>query len=160
MADEISVTIGQVTELTLITPIVPGRAPVLRKVLQSIQVNPESPIRRISTIHYARWVLIDGDTRLLFTSNFDGSWEQYLRDFSTIVPEGLDMIWSNCVDYPAGGSKQFEAFIAWVRKHQVKVDLYYAAYPDASVRDVLRALDWTAKTERFLRELQTPPGMG
>ena len=35
----------------------------------------------IPTIHFAKWALIDGGARLLFLSNYDGSWETYLDDF-------------------------------------------------------------------------------
>lgn len=155
MADDISVTIGKVTELTLITPITKGKAPQLRQILQGIQVTPDSPIKKISTIHFARWVIFDNDTRLLFTSNFDGTWIDYLRDFSVLAPDGLDLIWSNCDGYP--GARNFDAFTGWVRSYQIKVDLFYPAYPNATVKDVLQALDWKAKTDAYLRELAKPP---
>jgi hypothetical protein len=158
MADDISVTIGKVTELTLITPITDGKAGQLRQVLQALQIKPDSPIKKISTIHFARWVIFDDDTRLLFTSNFDGNWLDYLRDFSTLAPDGIDLIWGNCDGYP--GARQFDEFTAWVRENQVKVDLFYPAYPEATVKDVLKALDWKAKTENYLRELQKPPQPG
>ncbi len=35
----------------------------------------------ISTIHFARWISIDHGQRLLFLSNYDGSWTNYLGDF-------------------------------------------------------------------------------
>ena len=59
MSDDISVTIGKVTELTVISPIIEGREQILRQVLQGIHASEESPIRKISTIYYARWVIID-----------------------------------------------------------------------------------------------------
>jgi hypothetical protein len=155
MADDISVSIGKVTELTVISPITNGKAARLREVLHSVQTAPNNMIKKISTIHFARWALIDNDTRLLFTSNFDGTWMESLRDFSTLTPDGLDMIWGNCDGYP--GARDFDKFTAWVRAHQVKVDLFYPAYPNATVKDVLQALDWKAKTDVFLRELSKPP---
>ena len=158
MSDDISVTIGQVTELTVITPIIDGQEQNLKQVLQGIQTAPESPIKKISTIHYARWVIIDNGTRLLFTSNFDGTWEKYLRDFVTLAPEGLDAIWSHCVGYP--GAVPYEGFAKYVRDHQVKTDLFYAAYPATSVKHVLKALDWEEKTRTFQRELAKPPRPG
>lgn len=158
MSDDISVTIGQVTELTVISPIIKGREENLRQVLKGIQVSPDSPIKKISSIHYARWVMIDDDTKLLFTSNFDGTWEKYLRDFVNLAPEGLDLIWNNCVDYP--GAVPYEGFAKYVRKYQVKTELFYAAYPAASVKNVLKALDWEEKTMAFQRELAQPPRPG
>ena len=158
MSDDISVTIGKVTELTVISPIIEGREQILRQVLQGIHASEESPIRKISTIHYARWVIIDNGTRLLFTSNFDGTWKKYLRDFVNLAPEGLDLIWSNCVDYP--GAVPFEKFAQYVRDYQVKTDLFYAAYPAVTVKHVLKALDWEEKTKAFQRELVEPPRPG
>ena len=152
-ATDISKTIGQVTELTVIAPLKPGAAASLRRVLNGLQVSADSPIKKISTIHFARWVIFDNDQRLLFTSNFDGSWDSYLRDFSQTTPEGMDRIFGHCDGYPAGGCKDFEAFKEYVRKYQVPTDLFYAAYPDSSVKAVLEGLRVKALTDEFLRKL-------
>jgi hypothetical protein len=141
----VSKTIGQVTELTVIAP--------LRQVLNGLQVTPESPIKQIGTIHFARWVIIDNDSRLLFTSNFDGSWENYLRDFSQKTPEGMDRIFGHCDGYPDGGCRDFEAFKDYVAKYQVTTDLFYAAYPETSVKGVIEALRVKKLTDEFLRQL-------
>ena len=37
----------------------------------------------IATIHEARFVLFDDDTRLLFATSFDGPWDAYMDDFFT-----------------------------------------------------------------------------
>jgi hypothetical protein len=148
-----SKTIGKVTELTLINPIKPGKGPTLRAVLTNI--NPEL-VRKMETIHFARWVLIDSDTRLLFTSNFDRSLDDYLKDFVKVMPEGLDSIWGNCEDYPAGGCKDFPAFSAFVAKFQVDTTLWYAAYPAATVKEVLKALDVKAKADNFVKDINLP----
>src|SRR5438552_13217692 len=124
----ISKTIGQVTELTVIAPLKVVAAASLRQVLNALQTRENSPIKKISTIHFARWVIIDNDTRLLFTSNFDGPWLDYSNDFSTLAPDGLDMIWGNCEEYP--GPSQFEQFKAGVRRSQVKVVLFSPAFPN------------------------------
>ena len=155
-APDISVTLGDnITELTVITPIIEGRSETLRQVLQGIQISPDSPIKKISTIHYARWVIFDNDSSLLFTSNFDGTWKRYLEDFVNLIPEGLDAIWGNCVGYP--GATPFEGFAKYVRDHQIKTDLFYAAYPEVTVKHVIKALDWEQKTKEYVEELAKPP---
>jgi hypothetical protein len=151
--DTISKTIGQVTELTVIAPLKPGGAARLRQVLAALQTSTDSPIKQIDTIHFARWVIIDNDARLLFTSNFDGSLEAYLRDFSVKTPDGMDRIFGNCEGYPAGGCRDFEAFKAYVRQNQVVTDLFYAAYPDSSVKAVKKALTVHAAANQFLDSL-------
>jgi hypothetical protein len=40
----------------------------------------------IKTIHEARFVLFDDDTRLAFVTSFDGSWDAYMEDFFTSGP--------------------------------------------------------------------------
>jgi hypothetical protein len=149
-----SITVGKVTELTLINPVKPGRGPALRQVLS--QINPAS-VRKLETIHFARWVLIDDDKRLLFTSNFDHSLDDYLGDFVRVMPDGMDRIWENCEEYPSEGCRNYPAFAAWVRKYQVATTLWYAAYPAATVKDVLKALDVKAKADQFQREVARPP---
>ncbi len=144
-----------ITEMTLLTPIKDGEADELAQVLAAVQIAEDSPIKKISTIHYARWVILDEGARLLFTSNFDGTWEKYLRDFSEKIPEGLDAIWGHCVGWP--GAQPFAPFRKWVDRHQVPANLFYAAYPESTVREVQRALDWKEKTERFVAELAKPP---
>ncbi|MCI0461861.1 MAG: hypothetical protein L0Z62_33335 [Gemmataceae bacterium] len=149
-----SITVGKVTELTLINPVKEGQGPSLRQVLAKI--DPVS-VRKMETIHFARWVLIDNDTRLLFTSNFDHTLDDYLGDFVRVMPDGLDRIWSHCEGYPSEGCRNYPAFSAWVRKYQVATTLWYAAYPMATVKDVLKALDVKAKVDQFQREVAKPP---
>ena len=150
-----SKTVGVVTELTLVNLVKPGLGPKLRQVLS--HVRPDV-IRPLVTIHFARWVLIDNDTRLLFCSNFDGTLDDYLSDFVEVMPDGMDGIWDNCVDYPAEGCRNFPAFLAWVAKYQVETTLWYAAYPTATVRDVIKALDVKAKADHFVEAINQPPG--
>jgi hypothetical protein len=148
-----STTVGRVTELTLLTPIkqgfVPGTQPpiryadAIRGVLAAVDKVPRpNGLDRIGTIHFARWVVIDDEQKLLFTSNFDGTWEQYLRDFNVLFANYLDMIWSNCVGYP--GAANYYEFCDWVRAHQVETQLFFAAVPDITVKDV-----------KYLKQLKT-----
>jgi hypothetical protein len=148
MADNL----GVVTALTVITPIIPEKLETLKQVLASIQANPSATIAKISTIHFARWVIIDNGTRLLFTSNFDGSWEAYLQDFVREMPDGLDFIWSNCEGYP--GSIPFQGFADYVKAHQFSNNTFYAAYPDLTVQAVLNAKEWRDAGRTLVPALQ------
>ena len=133
--------------LTAIAPILPGRQEQLRQVLagiaRRIATGEPGPLDDIGTVHFARWVILpdDGDGgTLLFTSNYDGSWDTYIEDFATTAAQSFDAIYSNCEGWPAGGATDIEAFKAYIRKHEVASDVYYRAYPTATVRDVKSAL--------------------
>jgi len=145
-------SIGQVTALTTITQIIPERVDTLKQVLAAVQQNPDASIAKILTIHYARWVIIDNDTRLLFTSNFDGGFEDYLKDFVRELPQGLDRIWGNCVGYP--GTNPFEPFIAYVREYSYFNNCFYAAYPDLTVKDVINGQKWRDAGRRLVQPAQ------
>ena len=94
----------------------------------------------IPTIHFAKWLLIDGGTRLLFFSNYDGSWESYLGDFIDQAAEGLNVAWSCTREYPKtrllakDGAKDEETFKAWGRDCQMPTQVFYSAYPDLRSR--------------------------
>ncbi len=97
----------------------------------------------IQTIHFARWLALP-DRRLLFFSNYDGSWEAYLGEFVEKASMGLTMIWTNTLWYPKTrlllfkGARDEETFKAWTRAFQVPTQVWYSAYPTLSVGDVLQ----------------------
>lgn len=111
----------------------------------------------IQTIHFARWVALP-DRRLLFFSNYDGSWEAYLGDFIDKASLGLTMIWTNTLWYPKTrlllfkGATDEGAFKAWTRAHQVPTQVWYSAYPTLSVGEVLK----NAKLRELLGSVLTP----
>jgi hypothetical protein len=95
----------------------------------------------IPTIHFARWVIIPG-RRLLFFSNYDGSWVNYLGDFIDKAAQGLTAIWSNTIGCPRaegffhGGATDEQRFKSWTRDHQIFTDVWYSAYPDLTVDNI------------------------
>ena len=62
-----------------------GEAEPLRAALDALQetpgYRPGEHGMAISTIHEARFVLFDDDTRLAFITSFDGPWDSYMEDF-------------------------------------------------------------------------------
>src|SRR5262249_30863844 len=95
----------------------------------------------ITSIHYARWMILD-DRRLLFFSNFDGSWESYLGEFVDQASSGLTSVWSNTVGFPparwllGAGARDEERFKNWTRTHQIETQVWYSAYPKLSVQNI------------------------
>ncbi len=98
----------------------------------------------IATIHFARWSMIDGGKRLLFFSNFDGSWENYLGDFVDRAALGLTLAWSNTYEFPrtkwlvTEGATDEERFKTWTRKYQIQTAVWYSGYRDLTVKNILR----------------------
>lgn len=89
----------------------------------------------MGTIHYARWFRLPDTEKLIFLSNFDGSWESYLEDFVMKAHAGQSAAWSNGVGFPAtrfliyGGAQDGDRFKRWVRRQQVRSQFWYSRFP-------------------------------
>ena len=149
-----SVTAVTHSNITAIAPLKANAAAQLKQTLAALSTSATSPIAQISTIHFARWVLIDNETRLLFAVDFDGDWNDYLDEFIAKAPDGLDAIFGACEGYPAGGARDADAFKAYVKAHQYDAELSYCAYPDATVKDVAAGLRIRKNFDAILEEFQ------
>ncbi len=141
--------------LTIVAPIKGGLFPllILRLVLflGSLGVrNAWGSLNGITSIHFARWLILDGGKTLLFESNYDGSWESYIDEFVDVSSAGLNAIWANCVGFPERGCKDIESFKDVIRKHQHPALIFYRAYPDLTVKNVLANNSVSVAAQAFL----------
>jgi hypothetical protein len=137
-------------ELTIIAPIEPKRVGWVQFVLSAFGkvVRPpfitDGKLSDMTTIHFARWAIIDGrdgvGKRLHFESNYDGSWEKYIDDFIDHAWAGLDMTFGSCIGYPVGGSRNSQYFKQAIIDHQWRAQVFYSAYPQRSVRNIINDL--------------------
>ena len=123
------------------------RGLVLRAVLAFINfsakyLSNQGNLAGIPSIHFARWVIVDDGRRLVFFSNFDGSWDNYLGDFIDKSHNGLTAVWSNCVGFPrttglfGGGATDEQQFKAYSRDSQIPTQVWYSAYRWLSVANI------------------------
>ncbi len=101
-------------------------------------------LARIRTIHFARWVFLDDNHRAFFASSYDGSHESYMDDFINKVGWGLNLTFGNSVGYPTtkwlikqGAYRELQ-FKYTQRRHQVRSEVWYKAYPDLTVTNLQR----------------------
>jgi hypothetical protein len=101
-------------------------------------------LARVSTIHFARWVFLDGKRRVLFASNYDGSLEAYMDDFINKVGFGLNLVFSNGIGYPhtdwlvKGGAKDEQTFKHVLRRHELPTEVWYNAHDDWTAVELQR----------------------
>ena len=91
---------GQTYALMIWTPIAPGREDELRDHLEGLDKD-DSPLAKVPRTHMARWIIVAdmpvapgtdladplGTQFLLFTSNFDGDADSYLRELVELIPQ-------------------------------------------------------------------------
>ncbi|HEX7841043.1 MAG TPA: hypothetical protein VF469_26380 [Kofleriaceae bacterium] len=143
-------------QLTHVVDIKPGafRLATLWAVLTAIDVvarvySVRGDLGGITAIHFARWIIVRDRRalaprrhRLVFFSNFDGSWESYLGEFIDRAAYGLTAVWSNTVGFPAtrhlvlAGARDEESFKQWTREHQLATQVWWSGVPDATVQSV------------------------
>lgn len=137
-------------QLSHIVDVKPGwfRRTLLKVVLRAVETRARFEFYRgdlggIETIHCAHWMYLEGRVpRLLFFSNYDGSWERYLGDFIEEAGGGMTSVWSNTVEFPRArdlldaGVTDERVFKAWTRDHQIPTPVWFAATPDISIRNV------------------------
>jgi hypothetical protein len=95
---------------------------------------------------------------LLFTSNFDGDMKSYLRDFAVFLGDDVDRIWGNCEGWPAGGSRDFEHYWDYAKRHQIPTNAFYAAYPELSVPRIRQLERFKRAFDEFVASTRRPDG--
>ncbi len=101
-------------------------------------------LKSMRTIHFAHWALINNGSRLMFFSNFDGSWESYLDDFIEKAHPGLTLAWTGGVGFPptqflvGDGAADGRKFKAWARHSMVESPVWFSAYKEYTVNQIER----------------------
>jgi hypothetical protein len=145
---------GKAYGMNVVTPMRPWLTWLQRLIFMGSRALPSflDGLLGLSIIHFARWVLIKRDQwpdlgqpkqtlqndYMLFCSNFNGTWDQYIDAFSDGIPSGLDSFWYSSTRYPH--SIPITPFKNYIRANQIDTDYYYNATPGAAQRDIKAAL--------------------
>jgi len=147
---------GKAYAMNAVTPMKAWKTPILRVLffLLGALKSKQKDLIDLSFIHFARWVIVKRNQfprlspeqpkeqldydYLLFFSNFNGTWNQYIDAFSAVLATGLDLIWRWSEKFP--GAVPVTAFKRYIAMVQFDTDYYYSAYPYAATNDVKAAI--------------------
>jgi len=145
---------GKAYGMNVVTPIPPWKTWLNRLIFRASRALPStlSGLLGLSLIHFARWVIIKRDQwpqlgqppqklandYMLFCSNFNGTWDQYIDAFADGIPNGLDLFWYCSSKYP--NSIPITPFKNYIRANQIDTNYYYNATPGSGQRDIKLAL--------------------
>ncbi len=149
---------GKAYGINVVTPMPPAKTWINKFLFMVARAFPGalSGLLGLSLIHFARWVIIRRDawpergqrqrpTRndlMLFCSNFNGTWDQYIDAFADGIPNGLDLFWYSSTKYP--NSIPITPFKDYIRVNQIDTGYYYNATPGSAQRDIKIALSLAA----------------
>ena len=115
-------------------------------------------LRRLSFVDFARWVLIrnlpapDGTSRplkptyMLFESNFNGGFEEYIDAFSDVLTTAMNILFGAAYNFP--GPQPSGPFKDFIRRHDYEAEHFYSAYETTTAPDVGRALTVAEESSR------------
>lgn len=146
--DDAGSTTGKISELTVLGTFKEGGADRLRKIAQIIGSKYQAIIS-VGTIHDLRFVIIDNDTRLIFASTFDGTWDTYINDFATKIPEVLDVIFDCLEGWPGIKDPTVKEYIKSIQHTSI---MWYASHPNLTVTDITRQNKIVAGINKVLDE--------
>ena len=134
------IRVGSASEFTLFFRVTPGHEEAIRAAIQALQdspgYRPGDYALPIASIHEARFVLFDDDTRLLFATSFDGPWDAYMDDFAA-SPLGLfGAIFQHTEGY--GGLPNVAAVKEFILHAQVTASAYARNY-GGTVKEIRKA---------------------
>lgn len=145
---------GKAYAMNVLTPMRPWRTWIQHLIFMVARAGPAqlSGLLGLKLIHFARWVIIRRDQwpdlgqgkqaiqndYMLFLSNFNGTWDQYIDAFADGIPSGLDMFWYSSTKYPH--SIPISSFKDYIGANQIHTNYYYNATPGAAQRDIKAAL--------------------
>src|SRR4051794_14588656 len=159
---------GQAYAFMAMTPVNPGEEKALADYLRGLRARGPSPLARLLRTHLGRFVIVDDFHNdpswkqrreehldlpyLIFTSNFDGDLDSYLDELcEQLAPEAKE-IWGRCVGCPE--SARGAELKAYLKHNQIDTGVFFAAYGDAPVPAVKRALDQRERFVVFARAAQ------
>ena len=149
-------SVGPTSEFSLFFRVKTGEGESLRAALRALQetpgYRPGEYGMAVATIHEARFVLFDDDTRLAFITSFDGSWDAYMDDFFTSGPTLtlFDVVFRHVDGYD--GLPDLEALKAFILGAETTAAAYQRNYP-GTVKEIRKAL---RVNEAFQQVLDDP----
>src|SRR5437660_11478430 len=140
--------------LMVVAPIAEDREAQLRQMLSEMNsepgvANPENsllPIGKLSTLHFARFVILEDDTRedlraygkppasanrsLALLCDFDGPADAFRRELVFCTEPGLRQLFSCCRPAPSTN------LIAWLKEHETPASAAYVNWIGRTVQQI------------------------
>ncbi|VAW98420.1 hypothetical protein MNBD_GAMMA22-2498 [hydrothermal vent metagenome] len=163
---------GNAYGLTILCPIKNGikddksYSSLTRWHLQDMQLNEHSPMAKVPETYMCRFyvlndVFYEGSPAheehlkshyLVFSSNFHGSMEDYLRNMWQNVTTQVIDIWKYCVAFDK--VTDADGFVNYIKQCQVKNNLFFVGANDESLAEQLKALYLKQEFSKFVFENQ------
>ena len=143
---------GIQSHLTIAFPIKsPTDAKALAEELPPLMPDFAKAQDTVGTVHYSRFLVL-GDKTLLFLADIDGEEEKLSGDLAKCAGQVFDAIFKHVENPPPTPvASNSEAFIKWVKHHNIHPAIVYSACGNSSVQEIkacARAAGFTSSCEQ------------
>lgn len=116
----------------------------LRQMLVHFHSLPDSenPVRvalnRVATVHFARFVFLENNTKLAIITTYDGDFDTYINDFIEQIADVFNALFTHMEDAPPLPVQTFrQEFADYIKKNDAPcIEPFYSAYPKLTVLDI------------------------
>jgi hypothetical protein len=160
---------GKAYGINVITPMKSWKRKILNVLFKILTIKVlQKDLHSLSFIHFARWTVIPRKAfphfpeqatqeilkydYMMFESNFNGSWNEYIDAFNSVLSLKLNVIWYWSENFP--GSQPLTPFKDYITHNQIYTDYYYMAYPGSTVNDVKNALSVNKNFEALVNRAE------
>ncbi|WP_392475936.1 hypothetical protein [Nostoc sp. C110] len=117
----------------------------LNQILRQIQSLPptQNPIHvaltKITSVHFARFVFLENNTKLAVITTFDGDFDFYINEFINEIGDVFNQLLVHMENAsPVPVQKYRQEFFQYTRDNNVPIiEPFYSAYPDLTVLNIL-----------------------
>jgi hypothetical protein len=109
------------------------------------------------TLHYARWILFENDTRFIYYASFDTDIDKYLDDAARIFAEsGVAGFFPDLEGFPddPASASDAEAYRKFLADNGVESFYQFEGYPGVTVEEIKKALKVRNAFSNMLDEMQ------
>src|ERR1043165_6286625 len=137
--------------LIILSPVKKDKIETLDKRLsvirENLQQGKETEFKKVSTLHYGRWVILSRDsfrdepavpvgTRLIFSTNFDGDKNEHLTELVTQLTKYIDDVYECCEGYPEPNERTIESRKNYLKKYSLRTSAFFNGAPGRSVQQI------------------------
>jgi hypothetical protein len=104
------------------------------------QLTPNG-LNNVGTVHFARFLFIEDDSKFLVFTSYDGNFVDYVRAFIKEIGDMFNALLSfielpdDVTILPVQDNE--EAFVNFVLQNDVKSEAFYSAYPKLTVLNIV-----------------------
>ena len=145
---------------TFVAKVKPGRGKVIREKAKERDKMAWADIDKLLrplTLHYARWLLFDNDTRFIYYASFDTDMDRYIDDAARIFAEsGVAGFFPDLEGFPdnEASAGDPEAYRKFLKDNKVDAFSKFEGYPGVTVEEIKKAVKVRNAFSSMLDEMQ------